>query len=818
MAPSMDATVSPSRWLTPTAESNSVAWRRRGAYWGIALLLSAAAAVVLVLVFRESALPPGGDPGNWSATSLAFLGRPYPSQLVPLAYPPLVFPLLGAAILLTGGPIAGVQLFAGALMVAFGASVAALAITLLRSRAVALAVVGFLLFDPAILAMFFWGAYPNLLGFCFQNLALVGLLRAGQGKTSSGAAQFWGFFALASLSHSLVGVTLGVTTALYLTFGLAMPLGSRPTLVASARQGTLEAPGLAARALVRSRGGRAGLVAFSALVGGYYGVTFLLRIPHPYYFASNPTGFRIISMSGAFQALVPNLVVQPALVLGILITLSLAAVIAYAVARDHRPAWLTSPALLLLAWPLAVALLFIGGYLDQIVTDYHRFGFFFVVPVALLAGYLLERTWVLHTPAPAPAEASSRDVPGRPARRWRIAPADRRPVTFAIVASGIFLIGLGSATAPALARDAQVFTRVGHDSNFLQAVNSIRDSGVHGGILTVAGADKWAAGLTGENSFAPYSSDAYLFYPSQQTDAQLAYFALSAHYAISNGLVAGMVRAVELNQSDGTPDYAVYVLGTPRETLRLAPADVRVLVRDDANGVSALENLSTAPNVALPPNLGDPMVISFREPTFDLTIDVQVLGGSPSIDVHLTASSAPGYSIEQVDAAVTPPLGASAIAWPSSFPGDFYWTLVGGLRSPLTFGNVTPSSGLLGATDYDAATGGPAALLGFGPGPNANGTSTVTGEVTFATPAATSYLSGTPEILAAPGIWQSLDIRFVLMRNESLGPSSYLSFTGEIPYLQAEYGLADLYSDPEWTVLEVPASFEVASTLLPSGG
>jgi hypothetical protein len=802
-------------WISINPFRNSTA----ASYWFLAFLLSVIAGVVLLLVFREQPIPPGGDPGNWVATALAFIGRPYPPQLIPLAYPPVLFPLLGAAIVVAGSTVGGVELFAGALMVAFGLSTAALAAALLRTRVVALTVVVFLLADPAILAMFFWGAYPNLLGFVFLNLALVGLMRAGRGLTSSGALMFWIFFALATLTHSLVGLVLGVTTALYLALGLFIPLPAWGAVLERARQGALEAPAIAARALFSSRGGRVGLVLFAFFVGGYYGYTYFAGIPHPYYLASNPVGFRLVSIGGAFQAILPNVVIQPALVVELLIAFILIAVLFFAGIRDRRPQWLTAPVVLLMAWPLAVALLILGGFLAQVVTDYHRFGFFFIVPVAMALGYLLERGWLLRPapvidPAPNPPPES---VPGATSSRRSPRRHLHRPAFLAIVAVAVLLIVLDTATVPAIGRDEAAFTKVGHDAEFTAAIHAIQHAGTRGGILTIAGADKWARGLTGMNSYAPYSTNAFLFYPSQELDSQLAYYALTSHYAITNGLVATSVRAVTPSFADGVPAYSVYVLGTPRETLRLAPADFHFLVTNESNGTTYDANLTSAPIVLLPATLASPMTIAFSEPEFHLAISVSVIAGQPEATVALHAQARAGYVLHALNVSVTPPTGTSALAWTSTVPGSFYWTVSGYLRRPLTFGNVTPASALKGATDFDSATGGPAALLSF---TSSNGTP-IAGAITFTTPAATTYLNGVPAILSTPAIWQSLGVRFVLMRNESVSPSPAVVFPDESPYLALEYGLPVIFANNEWSVLEIPvgtgppvASIEVGGAAL----
>ncbi|MCI4360435.1 MAG: hypothetical protein L3J91_01905, partial [Thermoplasmata archaeon] len=464
-----------------------------------------------------------------------------------------------------------------------------------------------------------------------------------------------------------------------------------------------------------------------------------------------------------------------------------------------------------------------AGYLAQIVTDYHRFGFFYIVPAGLLVAYAIERVWVLRAPTHEAARAAANDAPTRgasaagapPRRRFVLDPTVRRPLAFGMLSAGILFLVVDTATVPALARDETSFTRVGHDAAFLSAVQAIRGSGIHGGILTVAGADKWARGLTGENSYAPYSTDAYLFYPSQQVDSQLAYYALSAHYTLTNGLVAASIRATHSSQSDGTPDYSVYVLGTPREMLRIPPQDIRVTLHDAANGSTFSMGLTTDPTVTLPTDLGAPMDVRYAAPDFSLTIAVAVATESPEVVVDLAATSAAPYSVVAVAASVTPPAGGSALVYPSTVPGSFFWTGIGGFREPLTYGNVTPTSALVGATAYDAVSGGPAAKLEFVAG-SANGSSMLSGQLALTTPAAVGYTSGLPGVLSTPTIWQELGVRFVLMRNESIGPTPYLNFAEEVPYLLDEYGLLELYQNPEWSALEIPASYGVVSSVTAS--
>lgn len=788
------------------------------AYWVLALLASLAAALALAAVFARAPVPPGGDPGTWVATSYAFIGQAYPAQLTPLAYPPVLFPVLGLATLVSGGPIGGVRLVASGLMFALGLSTAWLAASLLRSRTVALVTVVFLLADPAILAMFFWGAYPNLLGFVFLNLALVGLLRAGQGSATSGALQFWAAFALAALTHSLVGVVLALTVALFLVLSWWVPLPARETMVDRARTGELEAPGIGARALFHSAGGRVGLFAFLVLVLGYYAFTAVSGIPHPDYVASSAVGFHYVSMGAVFEAILPTFTEHAAVVFYSLVVAAFGALGLYAVVRDRRPGWLTTPAVLLIAWPLSVILLVIGGYLLRILTDYHRFGFFLVVPLGLILAYLLERAWVAHPPPEGRPRGSRETGSGwRASARGPRPHSRRRPTIVAGAAAVLLVVVLLTTTVPAVNRDETIFTRVGHDQQFLDAIGAIRAAGPGGSILTVPGADKWAAALTRDNAFAPYADVAYLFYPSQETDSELSYWALTSHYVVTDGLVATSIHGVAPSQDTGVPDYTSFVAGSPRPVLRVAPPALDAVVYDPTTSTSAVVAATGTPTVTLPSQVGGAMLIEFHEPSVRIEVSAVVIAGLPDATLTVSAFAPAPYRVVRVDLALSPPVGAGATAALEPVAGEFIWHVQGAGQQPPSFGNVSPASGLAGVSNFDPVTGGPAVLLSFGTGV-ASGAASVSGSVVLRTPGASTFLPGAARVLSTPGIWADLGARFILMRSSSYAPNPVVALPDEIPYLAAEYGLPVLYQNTEWTVLEIPVSSAAAGGMPGAGG
>jgi hypothetical protein len=791
----------------------SVAYRalaRPETFWFLSLLLSAGVALWIGIIFDSTAIPPGGDPGNWVASAYAYIGHPYPSQLIPFAYPPFLFPVLGAFVA-AAGPIGGVQLFVPLLVLALGLSTAWLARTILRSSVMAFVVVAFLMVDPALLAMFFWGAYPNLLAFVFMNVAMVGVLRACRGNASTGALQFWLGFSATILTHSLAGVVLIGWLVLFLVLGYFVALPGRRELLARARQGRLEAPGLASRAMFASAGGQAGLVFFLVTVGGYYGGSYLLGIPHPYYFISNASAFGLLSYGATFQAILPHVTFSGAMVFDLLVAGSLVLIFLFAYVRDRRPQSLTASLLLLLSWVLSTALLLLMGMLLQIVTDYVRFGFFLLIPFALSAAYVVEHSWVLHRPATPTDAPTASPPPMAPPRlhsgsrgvAWHLRPDQRRPATVAILALFAFILVVAVGTAPAMVHNKAAFTQVGHDPAFLDAVSIVTHSNIRGGILTVPGAEKWVRALTGENAYAPYSTPIYLFYPSQERDAQLAYFALTSHYALSNGQVVASIHGTNPAYLDGLPDYSVFVVGGAHPVLRVLPASVQVTMYHPATGSSRVVNLSGTPVVAMPQNLGGPMLVQYAEADVLIQIQVSVAPQSPKVSVNVSATGTGSDSVEQLALTLSPAPGAAAFVSSSTFPGAFTWRLDGVAGQPMTFGNVTPASGLSGLTNYDSGTGGPAIQLLFRSS-NGSGSPQLSGTVVLVTPSASSYLPNPPQVIDTRQVWQELGASFVLMRNSSFAPNPLVAFPNEVNYLAQEYSIPLVYQNPEWSVLILP--------------
>ncbi len=788
-----------------------VTWRERiaspeGFSWILATLISAAISAGLAYVILSHPIPPGGDPGTWLSTGWAYVGGHYPSQVVPLAYPPVLFPLLGLAILATGSPITAAQVFAPTLYFVLGLSVFYLATRMLRSRAVALVVLAFVMLDPQLIQMVFWGAYPNLLGFVFMYLAMAGLVLVGSGSTSRGAALFWVCGALTVLTHSLAGLVLAGTTflALLLSWPLGFPVPGDP----ATSKGTVEAdsPSRLTRGLFGSPAGRLGLIGFAITIGGYYVVTALAHVTHPDYFVSSSLAFQVIGLGGTFHALFPGFNLVSTAVVDILALLVIVLLLIYAILLEYRRAWLTTPMLVLVATGVTILVTPVAGWILRIVTDYTRFGFFLLVPAALSLGYLIDRGWVSNRRGAQPSPVVP-DPPARepPSQRWaRSSRHPRRATTLLVIAFILGLLIAGTITAPAMGRLETTFTRVGHDQNFMNALNAIQQTGTPGSILTVPGADKWARAITDRNVYAPYTQAAFLFYQTQILDSELSYYALTSHYAITNGLVTGQIRGIVPSNVDGIPDYGAYIVGAFRPVLRIPPNFVTVNLVGATNHTVYQENLTGAPAVTLPSSSGGgPIRVSYVASNFVFTVYLVVAPGTAQMDVTFNIQATGSDLVQSVDLIVVPSDYTSARVWPGTTSGTFNWETQVIALGPLTTGNVTPTNALVGITALDPETSTPAVLLSFHSA-DPMGASSIPGTLVLSTPAASTLFNDLPPVIVAPLVWSELGIRFVLMRNPSYAPSPSVAFPGEVAFLQSEFGMPIIYQNVEWSVLEVP--------------
>ncbi len=786
--------------------------------WVVAILISAGISLAISAVLQSNPIAAGGDPGTWLATAYGFFNPNHPSQTIPLAYPPVLFPLLGATMYLTGGPVAAAQVFAPVLYFFVGLSIFFLATQMLRSRLVALAVTGVVMIDPQMIEMLFWGAYPNLLGFVFLYVALGGLVMMGRGTVSRGAFVFWIFGMLTVLTHSLAGILLAAVTFFVLLLSWPIPVPTQQEIQAKSAGGEADVPAVLRRGLVLSRGGWVGIVVFSVVVGAYYILTALAHVPHPAYFVSNPLAFQAAGLSGFFHSIFPGFNIQSLVVVALLGLTILTVLLLYGILFMSRTQWLSTSVLVLMASGVAIAFTPVVGWMLRIITDYTRFGFFLIVPVALSFGYIIDRGWVSAHRKPETRPVRLSGVASPTVRRWlRRSRHPRRAVAFAITTFVVGVMIAGALTGPALGRLEKQFTKVGHDQNFIDALNVIDRTGVPGSILTVPSADKWARAISERNAYAPYTQSTYLFAVNQILDSDLSYYALMSHYAITNGLVSATVRGVSPSyinstanniSSYGIPGFGAYVVGAYHPVLQVKGNGLSVGLINATTGIGYLEPVTALPTVLLPSTVGAPLEILFNQTGratgsgFELEIFAAPVPGVPQLTLYFNAIATGADSLVTLNVPIVPANGTSAQV-SFSTAGQFNWRTFstgGAVNGPLTVGNVTPVSALVNVGSNQTDLSFRASAIA--------GSRSIAGSLSLWTTTGSTLDNVLPPVLDTPEVWSELDVRFILMKEPTAyaGPAPQtVSTAGEIPYLEDEFGATQIYNNTEWSVLEVPA-------------
>jgi hypothetical protein len=776
--------------------------------WGLALLITVGVAGWIYWLQLAFPIPPGSDPGNWVSISYAYIGGHYAGQVNPYGYPPLLFPILGSLVLLTGSPLAAGHLIIPIEITLLGLSTYALSRVIIRSVVLSLGLVTFLLLDPYFMTMFFWGALPNLLAFSFLNLSLVGLVWMGAGRLNRGTLFFWGFGAATVLTHALAGLALAAIVVAVLFLSMFVPLKLPKS---GALKAIGDAPSLLLRRLVFSRPGFYGFLAAGLVIGGWYLGTILSGTPHPGYFTPGSAMQMHPATYGQFlRNLLPGLVLSKYTVFYLLIFLVAFLFAVFGGLVAFRSGWISTGLLVLLGSWLAIAGIAIVGWLLSISTDYHRFGFFLVIPAGLTIAFLIDRLWLARGPtgsqgsllAPPPeAGPEVRPIPPtfRPTRRARVAFVGVFVLVVGLIAAG--------AAAPTYTRYVNVNAGPTHDQLFVDALNAIDHSGVSGSILTIKGNLKWTWAITQRAAYAPRPGNAFLFYPIQITDSALAYYALTSREAVTNGLVSVSVAGTNPAYLDGIPDFSVYQTGGVAGTMRLPPQLIQVTLMGATNHTDYTVGLSGSPTYQAPAGPGLPAVITYTEPSFLFQQSISIQPGVPTAHIATQATATRADRIVSLQEVLTGPALVGVTTQLTAIPGTFQWqTYTLRYTGLLTDGLVTPASALQGVTDYYPAAGGGAAVLDFTPS-GGSPAATVNGSLDLNTPSASGNIPNLPSTVNTTQVWHQLGVRFIVIPNQA----SFALYAGsflldESEYLVGEFGCQVYYSNAEWDVLIVPQS------------
>jgi hypothetical protein len=753
----------------------------------LALALAAGAAVFLEFIMTQSAVPPGGDPGQWITTSYAYVGLPYPSWIIPGQYPPLSFPLLGA-IVRASGVVLGARIYIAAVTLLLGLAGYFWARAVVRTWTIALLIEGFLLLNPSFIELFFFGAYPNLLGFVFFFLAIGFAVRFVRSRSGNHAFWFWICLGAAVLTHTLVAVMLVATIAF-----IALPLLALRRIP---------------RELFTDRRSQLGALIGLGAVAAFYGLTSLLGVPHNQYLSSGAFAY-VKNGLGAILSLLlvpafPAFTIAASTALELFVLFDALLLIVLAVFVVFRPWVFTLSLLVVIASLLGVTTLIVVGWELAIVTDYVRLGYFLIPGSVLLLGIIAD--WATSELRKRYAARRSRPAPPAPGRPRRWSPAWPLPSSVLVLVLGVVLLVV--MTSSLTAAQANLYesngTTVAHSQEFLGAIDLIRSTHTSGAVLTVPGAVKWTRALLDTNTYGPFIPGHYSFDPNHILDQELAYFALTDRYAVTNQLVAFTVTGANSTFANQSPMYQASYFGLYSPIFQMSPANITVTVQEGTAKIT--ESVTAPPLVVLPTNSLPTVSEVFTQRDFQLVLTETALPGATFGRLTIQASATGGHLLAGLRVVLSnPPVGSGSVSLGKS-PGEFTWSpnaFGGALR---TYGNVTPTGALVGVNNnygknrsigplvtfhMNGSGGKPAAALSF--------------SYLVDTPGAQNLINDLPAVISTTALWSQWDARFVLYGNNSVPSQLQRGVLPSIPpYLEEEFGARIVGYSGIWVVLMLP--------------
>jgi hypothetical protein len=758
-------------------------WPRLIAMLGLVI----AAVTLLEVAYSSAPVPPGVDPGDWITRGGAFVGLPVPPSAAfggAYIYPPLLFPFLGALLVLTGSPLATGFVAGGAVLLFFGLSVIYVAIRFLRFGPLQVAFVGGCVFSATLLYMLIWGAYPNFFAFVFLNLSLVYLLafvRAGD-----------------SQSGFLLGVSLAL---LYLTHSLTFTIGAVTVVVAGALVLTVGGPRFLWKRL-RNRGLLLGALVLVATVVLYSLALREAGIVPPNYLESNPAALTLDNVGQIFVPLAVAPMFFPAggaLYLSpnaAMLTLGGSAVglvTAHTFVHRYRPAWLNARHTVAVAAVVAALITPVLGSIARVGTDYPRFVYFLPVPITLLIVVTLDsivaRYLALHRVAPS--EYASRPV---------VSPNPRRAtLAYAYVAVGVVLVLLfTNVTAPAVIEQENVNTGVTHSSDFVAAADWLASNPNPGSVLTLQGTARWIEALTGRGAYD--ESDSWLDFETWEiVNTQSTFWALNSQYAVTDGTAIESYTPVSTPLMSQSPMYSVYDAGVVFPILRLLPGDLNATVSTPTGVISVAGDAWRPDAVAVNSTTGVG-VVSFSNPWFNATVTGD-LGSPGEAGIRLTVEPLSNDSMKTVTVALgSPPADVALLHAPSSqsvfvTSNGFSWVsagTLGQLPAPASINTTgtyspAPASSTISTFPVNATLASTFAV------PPAARSFTV--DLNLSTPGTGNPGITLPLVLDSSGFLQSRNIHFLFLNAGS-------AYAPTIAFYQTVFGFTTVYLNAQWEILE----------------
>jgi hypothetical protein len=755
-----------------------------------ALVIVFAAVAILEAAYSQSPLPPGVDPGDWLQRSYAFVGLPHPPSLAvgsPYLYPPLVFPILGALVVVTGSPLTAGFVFGGVLLTVYGLSCIVLGWYFLRPGAPRLLFVGLAVLNGTTLSMLFWGGYPNVFAFVFLNLAFVGLLRFLRAPTLLNGAWMYGMAGLLYLTHTLTFAML-IVGALG---AIVLVATSRPAIVRAF---------FSPRALLST-------LALLVPAGTYELLSRIYHISHPGYLYANPAALVLDNLGELFQPLGgapmffpsgPTLVTSPRVVLAILLG-SAAVIVAVVLYLDRRvKGWLNDPLRIAFGWLAATLAVPALGDLAHIGTDYTRFVYFLPLPISLVVALVFERVLspdalTNRSTAPAAATPTGPVAAGRPRPTRSSGRASAFLGVWFIVVVLLTLVTLPVATTNEM-RD----TGKSHDSLLLAAAQWLGTNPNTGSVLTTSSTARWVEAISDRGAYDP-GPTWLLFEPWQVTNAELAYWALNGPDAITNNQVAfGFAPTATQGQAEA-PIYTPYIEGVPVPTVRIDPSSISLAyTQGNTSGSLSVASLG-APSWAAASSESPIAWLNYTNSVAVVSEEVATGRSSGTGWANFTVTPKPGAEVSQLAFSLEGPPPNDPVVH-SGFVNNITasgvevdWNVsiaLGQLPGKEVIGTTTTLSPATASLTVNPGSVRNVASVTFS---NPAPAEPLHASVEFQTPGTSNPATTLPPVMDTGGFLSNFDIQFALLPNAS-------NFAGVVALLEAAYGFHVAYSNTEWVV------------------
>ncbi len=743
----------------------------------------------------QAPVPPGGDPGEWTAGAAHAVGLPYASWYANSASPPLLGPFLGWEILLAHGPLGGALLFVVSNSILLGGTTYYAARALVQRPITALAATTFILADPAIISLYFSGAYQFLFSWVFLNLTIAFALR----YVRSHRRYHLVAMALSGSAALLTHPAMFAEVPAFLVFlGLVLlMMGQLPKELITTWTGRLSVALVAGVGLFwyevvphlgLHQNNIAGTGAYFSQISTTLG-SIWIKIYGPFdptYRFDSPTSFELLVL---VSVLVP---------------------LAFVAARFLRPQWLTLPAAALGVWTISITATAAVLWWREIITPYVRFGEILVFPVFLTGAVAIEA--VLEYVAAIPAAPDRPGTAPRPRslvwRHLRTSSRARTVVPLAVVA--VALLGLGYffdvQTNPVTAHYEVGGTKVAHNDSMLAAMGALGGSNIPGTVLTISHVTSWGRSLTQRDVIAPFQPGYALNEPHIVIEEEVS-FALSARWAVTNSYAAATVSGNDSAFLSGTPTIQLSYFGFFVPVMQVVPQSLTVTLADGSVVTFYQSNRSLAPTVIPPAPGGSTLTLVFESRGVRLVENVTAIPGTRSLALNFTAEAVTSAAIESVSARLQSPPKSGGAEVNVTGPGTFSWfspRVKGGLG--LTEGRVTPAGALsylghvannstrpaMAVLAANSTVAGGSAALGFALG--------------LTMPLSENFVTVLPPYLNAPATWQQLSASFFL----SEGTGARGPFAALIPnilaYLEGEYGASLYWTNNDWTILLLPTA------------